>query len=93
MTTDDLRYKEWAEKQENLAEGLCRRCGACCGAAEGDPCEHLREDQNGLYACSIYRDRFGLHKTITGKPFNCVPLRDILPASWPGDEHCGYKKA
>jgi uncharacterized cysteine cluster protein YcgN (CxxCxxCC family) len=86
------RYAQWQEMQEKRWESLCGRCGACCGAVEGDPCEHLRGSKKGDYYCSIYENRFGLHKTLSGKPFLCVPIRKVLHESWPGDECCGYKK-
>ena len=66
-----------------------------CGAYDGDPCEHLRRAEgvktHGYY-CSIYDHRFGLHNTVSGNKIRCVPIRQILHASWPGDECCGYKK-
>ncbi len=90
---DPQRYKQLQQEQEKRWESLCGRCGACCGAAEGDPCEHLEKLDNGRYSCTIYSNRFGLHKTRGGKPFLCVSIRDILHKSWPGDSCCGYKKA
>jgi len=89
---DNQHYDQWQKMQESRWESLCGRCGACCGAAEGDPCEHLRGSKRGEYYCAVYENRFGLHKTVSGKPFECVPIRQILHKSWPGDECCGYKK-
>lgn len=89
--SDEARYKILQEEQERQWEAKCTRCGACCGIIEGDPCEHLVELKCGKYACAIYERRFGLHKTRSGKPFRCVPIRDILHLSWPGDRCCGYK--
>jgi len=86
------RYFNWQELQQSLWESMCGRCGACCGIIEGDPCEHLKKQSEGRYFCEIYENRFGMHKTITGRSINCVPLRDILHQSWPGDQCCGYKK-
>jgi len=92
MKRDAERYQKLQEQQEHIWEAKCLRCGACCGIVEGDPCEHLEELSSGKYVCSIYENRFGEHKTRSGKPFLCVPIRNILHQSWPGDECCGYKK-
>jgi len=89
---DELQYQQLQEKQFRDWEAKCTFCGACCGIVEGDPCEHLRQTGVGKYFCSIYDNRFGLHKTRSGKPFRCVPIRDILHQSWLGDQCCGYKK-
>ncbi len=86
------RYQKHLKKKLELWEAKCTRCGVCCGIVEGDPCEHLVEVGKGVYGCSIYENRFGEHKTVSGKVFRCVPIRDILHKSWPGDQCCGYKK-
>ena len=90
--SDDERYVAMQACHEKEWEAKCTRCGACCGVAEGDPCEHLLELKNGKYACAIYENRFGLHHTRSGREFRCVPIRSILHISWPGDACCGYKK-
>lgn len=90
---DELdQYIQWQESRHKLWESKCGRCGACCGIIEGDPCEHLKKEKDNRYACQIYENRFGLHKTVSGKTIKCVPIRDILHKSWPGDRCCGYKK-
>lgn len=89
---DEEKYQDLLRKWERQWESLCTRCGACCGVKEGDPCEHLQELSGGRYACAIYENRFGFHKTRSGRTFQCVPIRQILHKSWPGDECCGYKK-
>ncbi len=89
MTQD--QYLQWQEDQLKQWEAKCGRCGACCGAFDGDPCEHLRKDAHNKYFCSIYINRFGQHKTLSGKTINCVPIRQILHNFWPGDSCCGYK--
>ncbi len=88
---DNERYRQLQEEFLEEWENTCSRCGACCGIVEGDPCERLAIE-NGKYFCRIYENRFGLHKTVGGKPFRCVPIRDILFQSWPVDHGCGYKK-
>lgn len=92
LPDDQAAYEELQIQQERAWEKTCTRCGACCGIVEGDPCEHLEALPSGQYSCRIYSNRFGLHKTVSGKPFHCVPIRNILFDSWPGDECCGYKK-
>lgn len=91
MNDNSEAYQRWQEGQLRAWEAKCGRCGACCGTVDGDPCEHLRKDNNSKYFCSIYEHRFGLRKTVSGKEFACVPIRQILHQSWPGDSCCGYK--
>jgi len=45
-------------------EELCIRCGGCCGSFDGDPCEHLRRDDEGTTYCVIYKNRLGWHHTV-----------------------------
>ena len=92
IDSEFLRYEGWQKRQCDSWENLCTRCGACCGLAEGDPCEHLTKTDHGRYACRIYENRLGLHKTVSGREFLCVPIRQVLDKSWPGDQCCGYKK-
>ncbi len=89
---DEARYQALTQKQSIAWEARCTRCGACCGSTTDDPCENLTKDSEGKHGCRIYENRFGLRQTISGKNFQCVPLRWIVHQSWPGDEHCGYKK-
>ena len=89
---DDIRYTRLQDQQFKHWEGLCIRCGACCGIVEGDPCVHLSKTEEGVYFCDIYKSRFGMHKTISGKVVQCVPIRKIIHKSWPGDSMCAYKK-
>lgn len=79
------KHNEWEQR--------CHRCGACCGAFD-DPCENLRQTSNGQFFCAVYENRFGLWHTVAGKELTCVPIRNKLAQghSWPGDEHCGYKR-
>ena len=92
MSKDTSRYQKWQKEKQRTWEAKCLRCGACCGSVDGDPCVHLRQLPNGRYSCTVYKNRFGLRKTVSGKTFECVPIRSILKESWPGDECCGYKK-
>ena len=91
--TDLNRYNQYQLDKDKEWESRCTLCGACCGALE-DPCENLRKSAAGRYFCSVYDHRFGAWRTVSGKELECVPIRDKLARgeSWPGDEHCGYKK-
>jgi len=84
-------YSSWLSKREHEWESLCLNCGACCGAGE-DPCGHLKQDAAGKYFCDSYLTRLGPQLTVAGVEMICVPIRQKLGASWPGDERCGYKK-
>ena len=85
-------YQATQEAKERKYESLCLRCGACCGAFEDDPCSHLKKDDEIKYFCDIYEKRFGLQKTVGGRDFVCMPIRDILFKSWSGSWRCVYKK-
>ena len=89
---DTAQYGQWQNQQLMEWESLCKCCGACCGMVDGDPCEHLAELVDRKYTCQIYESRFGLHKIRSGRPFKCVPIRDILHESWLGNHACAYKK-
>jgi uncharacterized cysteine cluster protein YcgN (CxxCxxCC family) len=86
-------YQSYLKQKEIEWEAQCTMCGACCGALH-DPCENLIQTSSGTYLCQVYTHRFGTWKTVSGKEFKCVPIREKLAKneSWPGDEHCGYKK-
>lgn len=90
--SDEAKYFIHLEEKRRHWESLCGHCGACCGASDGDPCENLATKDDGRYYCRIYEQRFGLRRTKSGRVFRCVPIRNILHQSWPGDECCGYKK-
>ena len=90
--SEEARYQRAQDEELQKWEAKCGRCGACCGAYDGDPCEHLRQSSDKKYFCSIYEHRFGEHETISGKIIKCVPIRTIVNSSWPGDHCCGYKK-
>lgn len=92
MPHDDDRYLKWKRDTQSHWESLCRRCGACCGLLDNDPCIHLLQEKDGHYFCSIYQNRFGLQQTIGGNTFRCVPIEKILQSSWPGKDRCGYVK-
>jgi len=72
-------YLQKLKEEEARYEAKCRRCGACCGAYDGDPCVHLKKDEAGKYYCPVYDHRIGMQKTVSGKNFACVPIRDLRP--------------
>ena len=85
-------YELYLEGQAKHYESTCKRCGACCGALDEDPCGNLILTGEGKYSCSNYENRLGIQKTVLGREFNCVPLRKILFESWAGSWKCAYKK-
>ncbi|MBF0331670.1 MAG: hypothetical protein HQL17_07005 [Candidatus Omnitrophica bacterium] len=84
-------YQNWLSSKEHDKESLCLNCGACCGVFE-DPCEHLMMTPEGKSHCRVYATRFGPHRSVSGESLYCVPIRQKIGHSWPGDERCGYKK-
>lgn len=84
-------YESYQEKKFEEYEALCRKCGGCCGALDGDACEHLVSKDDG-YFCDTYETRHGLRKTRSGKTFMCVPIKDVINKSWHARPGCGYLK-
>jgi Fe-S-cluster containining protein len=76
---DEPAYFEKQDKEFREYEARCKRCGACCGVKDNDPCLNLRKDNSGKYYCDVYENRIGMHKTVSGKEFACVPIRDLSP--------------
>ena len=91
--TDEISYNDNQRRKQREHEALCKRCGACCGILEGDPCEHLKKGQDSRYFCDIYENRFGLRNTVKGEPVLCVPIRNMLSKTWWGRTSCAYFKA
>ncbi|MFH1360672.1 MAG: hypothetical protein ABIJ41_06500 [Candidatus Omnitrophota bacterium] len=91
MECDQKRYEQLQIQQEQEWESACVSCGACCGALDDDPCEHLIQISPTRYRCNTYSNRYGTYKTHKGRTLTCVPIRKILHASWPGDRLCAYK--
>ncbi len=87
---DDKLYNKKLEEKHLAEEAKCIRCGECCGAST-DPCQNLSKDAFGHYFCVAYDSRLGPQKTISGKVFNCVEIKDVLRKAkpYPG---CGYVK-
>jgi len=91
LTKTKQTHKDKALPESDF-EAICQRCGACCGAYDGDPCEHLRKGSEGRYFCVIYDHRFGIHHTINGHELECVPITEKLKDPWIGDGLCAYKQ-
>lgn len=84
--------QNYLQQKENANENICIRCGACCGSYDGDPCQHLKKDNDGLYYCDDYHNRLGNQRTVNGTKFKCVFIKEILQTNWIGDYLCAYKK-
>ena len=86
---EERSYLEYQEKMHLEYESRCRRCGACCGAVDNDPCVNLARDNEGLYFCRVYDSRLGPQKTLSEKVFTCVRIKENLKY---GDHYsgCGY---
>ena len=90
---DNERYNQIQEQKYQAHEALCKRCGACCGVLEEDPCEHLKKGSDDRYFCDTYNNRFSLQKTVKGEPILCVPIRNMLHKTWWGRSQCAYIKS
>ncbi len=88
--SEEIKYKQFQAEKYHEFEAACKRCGACCGVVEGDPCEHLVKLRNGRYFCDTYEDRLGVHRTISGAMVRCVSVREIINKDWPGIWQCAY---
>ena len=75
---DDLLYIQKLKEQADYHESLCVRCGQCCGSHDPDPCANLGKDEQGRCYCRVYENRLGAQKTVSGKNFSCVLIRDIV---------------
>lgn len=89
---EEVSYELYLKEAAEHYEGLCKRCGACCGLFEKDPCTELVRGGDGRYYCRIYEERFGLRRTVRGNEFLCVPVRKVISGSWAGSYQCAYKK-
>ena len=75
---DRILYLQKQDEQFMDYEALCLRCGHCCGAGDGDPCINLARDCQDRYYCKAYQVRLGSQKTVSGKEFTCVAIRELL---------------
>lgn len=86
---DNLRYAEYTKSKEVNFEALCHNCGECCGSLD-DPCRNLLKKDDGTHSCRDYSNRFGPQKTVSGKDFDCVFIREHI-ASNTLRPNCGYR--
>lgn len=89
MTSQASSADRWFPSEDFYSDERCKRCGVCCGSTDSEPCEHLRCDDRGRYYCDIYEHRFGLHKTVNGHHFLCVPIRQLIETNG-GYAGCAY---
>ena len=76
---DSLRYDTYQRQEMEKFEAICKNCGQCCGSQDGDSCTNMVTDETGgKYYCRIYENRLGPQKTVSGKTFHCIPIRDII---------------
>lgn len=75
---ESASYTDYQKKKFEDFESLCMQCGECCGSKDGDPCECLRKNSDGKLFCSAYGERFGPRSTMSGRVFNCVPIREMI---------------
>lgn len=75
---DNKFYEDRLEEQNAAYEALCRRCGECCGGQGTDPCSNLVKLEDGRCHCKIYDTRLGLQKTLSGRVFMCINIRDVI---------------
>jgi len=75
---DSEKYIKCASEQEDKFELICRRCGECCGALD-DPCVNLvKAETSNRWFCKEYNNRFKRQKTVSGKSFTCVSIREHI---------------
>ena len=59
-------------------EDICAKCGICCGAIDTDPCVNLKKNDLAKYYCQTYANRLGPQKTLSGKTFTCITIRELI---------------
>ena len=85
---DSIAYEKHLKEKFVKHDLLCNRCGGCCGTND-DPCLNLVSEESGKYKCRIYEMRFGPQGTVSGKVFNCVPIKDNIEHGF-SDTNCAY---
>lgn len=75
---DEPEFQLHQKEQFEEYEAICKHCGACCGAYDGDPCANLIRHVDGKYLCSDYENRFRQQITVSGKKFHCIPIREVI---------------
>jgi len=88
---DDIAYRDKQQTEFRAYEARCKCCGVCCGAKGDDPCSKLRQRADGTYYCATYESRFGVQRSVSGREFTCVMIRDVI-AFGVRYEGCGYNE-
>lgn len=89
-TLEEKRRESLTAEWESYCDNR-KGCFTGCCHHEGSPCEELKwtDKAKGIGVCKVYFTRFGKHKTVEGKEFNCVPMwQKLLDEGAP--LHCGY---
>lgn len=86
---DKVLYNRKQDDYFKEHEALCKRCGKCCGADTNEPCSNLVVGQDGKFFCRSYANRLGAQRTVSGRIFTCVDIRDVLAKGLPYED-CGY---
>ncbi|KJJ83772.1 hypothetical protein OMAG_002359 [Candidatus Omnitrophus magneticus] len=83
-------YEEYLKEKAKSFEEKCVFCGECCGSKD-DPCSKLLKNPNGNFFCEDYENRLGPQKTISGKGFTCVSIREHI-ANKTTRINCAYNR-
>ena len=89
MSPATRTQQRWFPPAEFYAPELCTRCGVCCGATDGHPCEHLVRGADGTFLCEIYENRLGPHRTVDGHRFACATIKQVIETTG-GYAGCAY---
>jgi hypothetical protein len=83
-------YEIHLQEKKNVFEKVCKNCGDCCGAND-DPCLNLKKGKEDTYFCKDYENRLGPQRTVSGKNFNCVLIREHI-GKGTLRPNCSYRK-
>ena len=86
---DNSLYQKHLKEELVKYESICKRCGVCCGTSN-DPCSNLAYNGDGKYSCRVYDTRLGIQKTVSGKIFTCVPIKDNIRNGFV-NPNCAYQ--
>jgi uncharacterized cysteine cluster protein YcgN (CxxCxxCC family) len=86
---DLTEYNKIQDRASAEFEAICKRCGECCGAGTDEPCANLASAGDGKYFCRSYQNRLGMQRTVSGRVFTCVNIRDVIAKGLPYGS-CAY---
>lgn len=89
---DEEKYNLYQKEKFEFHENMCRHCGVCCGAEDGDPCANLIKDKDDKYFCQVYQNRLRAQKTVSGKAFHCIPIKEVI-MYFGARPNCAYAKS